>query len=113
MLPELPGLGHEPVAHPRLGTRNVAAGELGVRLGHTVLELGAAGDRLALMRCVCADLRIAGPGGKVRVGLGVGHPLDATLRDELTQIKVCFSTKDVGEAIIAFREKRTPSFQGR
>ena len=39
--------------------------------------------------------------------------LDATLRDELTQIKVCFSTKDVGEAIIAFREKRLPSFQGR
>jgi 2-(1,2-epoxy-1,2-dihydrophenyl)acetyl-CoA isomerase len=39
--------------------------------------------------------------------------LDAALRDELTQIKVCFATKDVGEAIIAFREKRTPSFQGR
>ena len=41
------------------------------------------------------------------------RPLDATLRDELTQIKVCFATKDVGEAIAAFREKRTPSFQGR
>ena len=39
--------------------------------------------------------------------------LDASLRDELTQIKVCFSTKDVGEAIIAFREKRIPIFQGR
>jgi len=41
------------------------------------------------------------------------RPLDATLRDELTQIKVCFSTADVGEAIDAFREKRTPTFQGR
>lgn len=39
--------------------------------------------------------------------------LDAALRDELTQIKVCFSTADVGEAIDAFREKRTPTFQGR
>ena len=41
------------------------------------------------------------------------RPLDATLRDELTQIKVCFATKDVSEAITAFREKRAPSFQGR
>lgn len=41
------------------------------------------------------------------------RPLDAALRDELTQIKVCFSTSDVGEAINAFREKRTPTFQGR
>ena len=41
------------------------------------------------------------------------RPLDATLRDELTQIKVCFATKDVGEAISAFREKRMPTFRGR
>lgn len=41
------------------------------------------------------------------------RPLDAALRDELTQIKVCFSTADVREAIDAFREKRTPTFQGR
>ena len=41
------------------------------------------------------------------------RPLDATLRDELTQIKVCFATKDVKEAIAAFMEKRPPSFSGR
>ena len=41
------------------------------------------------------------------------RPLDATLRDELTQIKVCFATNDVTEAITAFREKRAPTFQGR
>jgi 2-(1,2-epoxy-1,2-dihydrophenyl)acetyl-CoA isomerase len=41
------------------------------------------------------------------------RPLDAMLRDELTQIKVCFATRDVGEAIMAFRDKRTPTFQGR
>ena len=39
--------------------------------------------------------------------------LDAALRDELTHIKVCFATTDVREAIDAFREKRTPTFQGR
>lgn len=41
------------------------------------------------------------------------RPLDATLRDELAQIKVCFASKDVGEAIAAFREKRAPVFGGK
>jgi 2-(1,2-epoxy-1,2-dihydrophenyl)acetyl-CoA isomerase len=40
------------------------------------------------------------------------RPLDATLRDELTQIKVSFGTQDVAEAITAFREKRLPTFRG-
>lgn len=40
------------------------------------------------------------------------RPLDATLRDELTQIKICFATKDVSEAMTAFREKRMPVFTG-
>ncbi len=39
--------------------------------------------------------------------------LDEALRDELAQIKVCFATTDVGEAIAAFMEKRTPTFTGR
>jgi 2-(1,2-epoxy-1,2-dihydrophenyl)acetyl-CoA isomerase len=39
-------------------------------------------------------------------------PLDVALRDELTYIKMCFGTKDVGEAIAAFREKRAPIFSG-
>jgi 2-(1,2-epoxy-1,2-dihydrophenyl)acetyl-CoA isomerase len=39
--------------------------------------------------------------------------LDATLRDELAQIKTCFATKDVVEAMTAFREKRLPTFTGR
>ncbi|MDB4916428.1 MAG: enoyl-CoA hydratase [Gemmatimonadetes bacterium] len=41
------------------------------------------------------------------------RPLDAALRDELTQIKVCFGTRDVGEAMTAFREKRLPAFTGQ
>lgn len=38
--------------------------------------------------------------------------LDAALRDELVYIKQCFGTRDVGEAIAAFREKRRPTFTG-
>jgi 2-(1,2-epoxy-1,2-dihydrophenyl)acetyl-CoA isomerase len=38
--------------------------------------------------------------------------LDAALRDELVNIKQCFATGDVSEAIAAFREKRRPTFRG-
>jgi enoyl-CoA hydratase/carnithine racemase len=38
--------------------------------------------------------------------------LDAALRDELVYIKQCFGTRDVGEAIAAFRAKRRPTFTG-
>jgi 2-(1,2-epoxy-1,2-dihydrophenyl)acetyl-CoA isomerase len=38
--------------------------------------------------------------------------LDAALRDELVSIKQCFTTRDVAEAIAAFREKRSPRFRG-
>ena len=41
------------------------------------------------------------------------RPLDTTLQEELTHIKYCFTTADVGEAMTAFREKRTPLFKGR
>jgi 2-(1,2-epoxy-1,2-dihydrophenyl)acetyl-CoA isomerase len=40
------------------------------------------------------------------------RPLEAALRDELTHIKHCFATKDVAEAMTAFREKRQPTFRG-
>ncbi len=38
--------------------------------------------------------------------------LDTALRDELVSIKQCFTTRDVAEAIAAFREKRRPHFTG-
>ncbi len=38
--------------------------------------------------------------------------LDAALRDELVSIKQCFATRDVAEAIAAFREKRRAVFRG-
>jgi 2-(1,2-epoxy-1,2-dihydrophenyl)acetyl-CoA isomerase len=41
------------------------------------------------------------------------QPLDAVLREELVNIKSCFTSADVGEAMKAFREKRRPKFEGR
>jgi 2-(1,2-epoxy-1,2-dihydrophenyl)acetyl-CoA isomerase len=38
--------------------------------------------------------------------------LEAQLRDELTHIKTCFGTRDVAEAMAAFKEKRAPAFRG-
>lgn len=40
------------------------------------------------------------------------RPLVAQLRDELTQIKTCFASSDVREAMKAFGEKRLPRFTG-
>lgn len=39
-------------------------------------------------------------------------PLEAQLRSELAHIKTCFATRDVQEAVAAFREKRAPTFRG-
>jgi 2-(1,2-epoxy-1,2-dihydrophenyl)acetyl-CoA isomerase len=39
-------------------------------------------------------------------------PLERQLEAELAHIKTCFATRDVGEAIAAFKEKRAPSFIG-
>lgn len=39
--------------------------------------------------------------------------IDVQLRDELANIKHCFSTADVQEAMSAFREKRMPTFTGQ
>lgn len=38
--------------------------------------------------------------------------LDVQLRNEVVHIKTCFQTKDVQDAIVAFREKRMPRFTG-
>jgi 2-(1,2-epoxy-1,2-dihydrophenyl)acetyl-CoA isomerase len=40
-------------------------------------------------------------------------PLEDHLARELTSIKTCFASHDVGEAIRAFTEKRPPAFRGR
>lgn len=86
-------------------------------------------ERIGLASLVVSDAEFTGSVAKYASQLAAGapvaqsltkrlllqsldRPLDATLRDELTQIKTCFATKDVAEAIAAFREKRAPVFRG-
>lgn len=90
----------------------------------------AEADRIGLATMVIPDAEFASTvtGYAARLALGapiaqaltkrivvqsLDRPLDVTLRDELTQIKVCFGTTDVAEAIAAFKEKRAPTFLGR
>jgi 2-(1,2-epoxy-1,2-dihydrophenyl)acetyl-CoA isomerase len=87
-------------------------------------------ERIGLAALVVADeelgASVAAYAARLAAGPPVAHaltkrllaqsfdrPLADTLRDELTYIKYCFATADVGEAMTAFREKRLPSFDGR
>lgn len=87
-------------------------------------------DRIGLAALVVPDGELASAAAtyatRLAAGAPIAHaltkrllaqtfdrPLDATLRDELTSIKSCFTTDDVGEAMVAFREKRQPVFRGR
>jgi 2-(1,2-epoxy-1,2-dihydrophenyl)acetyl-CoA isomerase len=87
-------------------------------------------ERIGLASVVVPDAELAATTAAYAARLAAGAPvahaltkrllaetfdrsLDAALRDELTQIKSCFSTADVTEAMTAFREKRVPRFQGR
>jgi 2-(1,2-epoxy-1,2-dihydrophenyl)acetyl-CoA isomerase len=87
-------------------------------------------ERIGLATMVIPDAEFAAAVGAYAAKLALGapiaqaltkriliqsldRPLDATLRDELTQIKMCFGTSDVAEAIAAFKEKRAPVFRGR
>jgi 2-(1,2-epoxy-1,2-dihydrophenyl)acetyl-CoA isomerase len=87
-------------------------------------------ERIGLASVVVPDADLAATTATYAARLAAGAPvahaltkrllaetfdrsLDAALRDELTQIKSCFSTADVAEAMTAFREKRVPRFQGR
>jgi 2-(1,2-epoxy-1,2-dihydrophenyl)acetyl-CoA isomerase len=90
----------------------------------------AEAERIGLATLVVPDPELAGTVASYAARLAMGapiahaltkrllattfdHPLDAALRDELTSIKHCFTTADVAEAMAAFREKRTPRFEGR
>lgn len=86
-------------------------------------------DRIGLAALVVPDAELASAtaafAARLAAGPPVAHaltkrllaetfdrPLDAALRDELTHIKYCFTTRDVTEAMTAFREKRPPIFRG-
>ena len=89
----------------------------------------AEADRVGLAALVVPDAELAAAAATYAARLAAGppvafaltkrllaesfdQPLDAQLRHELVNIKYCFGTADVGEAIAAFREKRLPSFRG-
>jgi 2-(1,2-epoxy-1,2-dihydrophenyl)acetyl-CoA isomerase len=86
-------------------------------------------ERIGLAAHVFADAEfsasVAAYAARLAAGAPIAHALtkrllsrsqdtalDTALRDELTNIKYCFTTRDVGEAIAAFREKRAPIFRG-
>jgi 2-(1,2-epoxy-1,2-dihydrophenyl)acetyl-CoA isomerase len=87
-------------------------------------------ERIGIATVVVPDADLAAATVKYAATLAAGAPvahaltkrllsetfdraLDESLRDELTHIKYCFTTADVGEAMTAFREKRQPTFRGR
>ena len=60
----------------------------------------AAGPPVAL--ALTKRLLVASPDNELR----------AHLREELANIRTCMATKDVREALLAFREKRKAEFRG-
>jgi 2-(1,2-epoxy-1,2-dihydrophenyl)acetyl-CoA isomerase len=90
----------------------------------------AEAERIGLATLVVPDAELATTAAAHAARLAAGAPiahaltkrllaatfdrsLDTALRDELTHIKYCFTTADVAEAMMAFREKRAPRFEGR
>jgi 2-(1,2-epoxy-1,2-dihydrophenyl)acetyl-CoA isomerase len=76
-----------------------------------------ASDSFATSVAAYADALAAGPPLALALTKRlVQHSRDATLeaqlRDELVNIKTCFATADVKEAMVAFKEKRPPVFRG-
>src|SRR5436190_12774527 len=69
VLPELPDLGHEPVAAPVVRQRRVGVGVARRQLGDPTLERLATLDQLALRRGERADLTGAGPAADIALGL--------------------------------------------
>ncbi len=111
-LPRHVGLGR--AADILLSGRDVDAAEAG-RIGLATLVV--ADDELAPATAAYAARLAAGAPiahalTKRLLAETFDRPLGAALRDELAQIKHCFTTADVAEAMTAFREKRQPSFRG-
>jgi 2-(1,2-epoxy-1,2-dihydrophenyl)acetyl-CoA isomerase len=87
-------------------------------------------ERIGLATLVVPDAEfaagVAAYAARLAIGAPIAHaltkrllvttfdtPLHTALREELSNIKTCFVSEDVGEAMTAFREKRTPLFKGR
>lgn len=112
LLPRLVGLAR--AADVILTGRDVDAAEAErIGLASRVLPAGDfAGAVAAYARQLAAGPPVALALTKRLLAQSFDRPLEAQLRDELTHIRTCFATRDVAEAVAAFREKRRPTFAG-
>ena len=111
-LPRL--VGQSRAADVILTGRDVNAAEA-ERIGLAARVLPAAGFAEAVAgyaRQLAAGPPVALALTKRLLAQSFDRPLEAQLRDELTHIRTCFATRDVAEAVAAFREKRRPTFTG-
>ena len=95
--------------------RDVDADEAGrIGLASRVISAEGFGDAAAeYARQLAAGPPLAYALTKRLLIQSLDTPLIPQLRDELTQIKLCFGSKDVREAMTAFGEKRRPLFVGQ
>jgi 2-(1,2-epoxy-1,2-dihydrophenyl)acetyl-CoA isomerase len=111
-LPRL--VGHARAADVVLTGRDISADEA-ERMG-LVSHVWAADEFAANVAAYAARLAAGPPLAFAltkRLLLGSADAsLDQQLREELTHIRTCFASGDVREAMMAFREKRTPVFRG-
>src|SRR6266568_1002862 len=87
VLPELDGLWVDPVAAPERRQRHLAVAVARRQLLQPLLQLGPAGDHLALRGCPRSELAADRPGAEVRLGLVAAHPLDGTLDADLSHLR--------------------------
>lgn len=113
LLPRLVGLSR--AADVLLTGRDVDATEAErIGLASRVLPAATFGaEAAAYARQLAAGPPVALALTKRLLAQAFDRPLEAQLRDEFAHIKTCFATRDVQEAIAAFREKRRPAFAGR
>ncbi len=113
MLPRL--LGHSRAMEIVLSGRDIAASEA-ERIGLVAAVYPA--DTFAASVQTYASRLAAGPPIAMALSkrLMLASPsatLDAQLQAELAHIKTCFASADVREAMVAFKEKRAPTFTGQ
>jgi 2-(1,2-epoxy-1,2-dihydrophenyl)acetyl-CoA isomerase len=82
-----------------------------------VTTVSAAADFSATVASYADQLAAGAPIAQALTKRVLGSSLEQSLgdqlRDELLHIRRCFASADVSEALIAFREKRAPKFEGR
>src|SRR5260370_34727396 len=92
-LPEFDGNRHDAKAGPMRRTRHCVFGKPPRKLLHPPFELGAAGERLRMIRGPSADLTVAQPAREIGVTLLGREQFDRTLDANLTVLVRPTSTK--------------------